>query len=132
MSEPLFTVDVDKAELLAALDAIPATVLAFLKPAAKITADHIADEARGRVARRTGATAEAITVDEARAGDGYVVYVANAAAHWPHLDIGLEFGTRFMDERPFLIVSAQLEVGAHDRRAREAVQAAINSKGLGD
>ena len=132
MSEPLLTIEVDTEALLRAIDAMPDAVLAFLKPAAKTTADNIADEAQGRVARRTGATAEAITVEEAHSGDGYVVYVANAAEDWPHLDIGLEFGTKFMTERPFLIVSAQLEVGAHDRRAREAVQAAINSKGLGD
>lgn len=125
-------VDVDTAALFAAIDALPLAVMARLKANAKITADNIAREARGRVARRTGKTAEAITVEEAHSGDGYVVYVANEAADWPNLDIGLEFGTKFMSPRPFLFVSAHLESGAHDRRALEAVQAAIDEKGLGD
>ena len=132
MSEPLLTIDVDTEALLRAIDAMPDAVMAFLKPASKTTADNIANEARGRVARRTGATGDAITVEEAHSGDGYVVYVANAAEDWPHLDIGLEFGTKFMTERPFLIVSARLEEGAHDRRARAAVQAAIDARGFGD
>jgi len=37
-----------------------------------------------------------------------------------------------MTAKPFLFVSARLEEGAHDRRAREAVQAAIDEKGLGE
>lgn len=127
-----FTVEVDTRALVAALDAIPDAVLRHLKVAARITADNIAREARGRVARRTGRTGAAITVEEARSGDGYVVFVANAAADWPHLDIGLEFGTKFMSKRPFLFASAQLEEGSHDRRSREAVQAAIDEMGLGD
>jgi hypothetical protein len=127
-----FIIDVDTRALLAALDAIPAAVHAHLKAAAKVTADNIAREAKSRVARRTGKTGDAITVEEARSGDGYVVFVANAAADWPNLDIGLEFGTKFMTPRPFLFASAHLEEGAHDRRSRAAVQAAIDEKGLGD
>ena len=127
-----FTIEVDTRELFAALDAIPAAVLAHLKEAAKVTADNISREAKGRVARRTGKTAAAITVEEARSGDGYVVFVANAAADWPHLDIGLEFGTVKMTPRPFLHVSAVLEGGPHDRRSREAIQQAINERGLGE
>jgi hypothetical protein len=127
-----FTIDVDDLALLEALTTMPDAVMVFLKPAARITADNIAREAKSRVARRTGKTADAITVEEARSGDGYVVFVANAAADWPNLDIGLEFGTKFMSKRPFLFVSAQLEEGAHDRRSRDAIKAAIDSKGLGD
>lgn len=127
-----FTIEVDTRELLAALDAIPAAVLAYLKEAAKITADNIAREAKGRVARRTGKTGDAITVEKSHDGTGYVVFVANAAADWPNLDIGLEFGTRYMSPRPFLHVSARLEEGGHDRRSREAIQRAIDAKGLGE
>ena len=55
MSEPLLTIDVDTEALLRAIDAMPDAVLAFLKPAAKTTADNIADEAqwpRGKAHRR--------------------------------------------------------------------------------
>lgn len=143
------TITADTRELLAALRAIPDAVAVHLKVAAKVTADRIADEARRRVARRTGATAAHITVEEARTGlDGYIIWVTpevrislhtmpsgrthtqrityNALAGW------LEFGTKFMTARPFLFVSARLEEAAHDHRAREAVQAAIDEQGLGD
>jgi hypothetical protein len=127
-----FSVDVDTSALFAAIDALPEAVHRHLKAAARVTADNIQREARGRVARRTGKTGDAITVEEARNKDGWVVFVANAAADWPNLDIGLEFGTKYMSPRPFLFASAHLEEGAHDRRSREAIQAAIDEKGLGD
>ena len=142
------TIDIDTAPLLAALAAIPEAVHAHLKAAAKVTAERIATEARARVARRTGTTASLITVEETTSGDGYVIYVApdvtlslhtgpsgrthtqkvtyNALAGW------LEFGTKFMSAKPFLFVSARLEEGAHDQRAREAVQDAIDESGLGE
>lgn len=129
MGSDRMTIDVDDAALLAAIDETPDAVHARLKPAAKITADNIATEARARVRRRTGQTGAAITVDEAYRGDGYVVYIGGGRT-----PIGryLEYGTRFMNARPFLFASARLEEGAHDRRAREAVQDAIHEKGLGD
>jgi len=124
-----FTITVDMAPLLAALAAIPEAVHAHLKAAAKVTADHIAAEARARVRRRTGQTGDAITVEETHSGDGYVIYTGNGRQHIASF---LEFGTKFMTAKPFLFVSARLEEGAHDRRARDAVQAAIDEQGLGD
>jgi len=124
-----FTIDVDTTELLAALDAIPAEVHAHLKAAAKVTAERIATEARARIKRRTGKTGDAITVEETHTGDGYVIYTGSGRQHIAHY---LEFGTKFMTAKPFLFASARLEEGAHDRRCREAVQAAIDAKGLGE
>jgi HK97 gp10 family phage protein len=124
-----FTITVDTAPLLAALAAIPGAVHAHLKAAARITAEAIATEARARVRRRTGQTGEAITVEETHTGDGYVIFVG---AGRQHVGSFLEWGTRFMSAKPFLFASARLEEGAHDRRSREAVQAAIDEKGLGD
>lgn len=124
-----FTITVDTAALFAALDAIPDAVLAELRKAAKITADNIAREGKGRIRRRTGQTAEAITVEPSHDGTGYVVFVGNNRAH---IGSFLEFGTKFMSAKPWLFASARLEEGPHDRRAREAVQAAIDSKGLGE
>jgi len=123
------TIDVDTGPLLAALAAIPKAVLRHLKPAAKISADRIAVEARARVRRRTGKTGDAITVEETRNGEGYVVFVGGDRQH---IGSWNEFGTKFMTAQPFLFASARLEEGAHDRRAREAVQAAIDETGLGD
>jgi HK97 gp10 family phage protein len=123
------TIDVDATELLAALAALPEAVHAHLKAAAKVTAEAIATEARARVKRRTGQTGDAITVEETHNGDGYVIYVGNGRQH---IGSFLEFGTKYMTAKPFLFASARLEEGAHDRRARDAVQAAIDEKGLGD
>lgn len=123
-----FTIDVDTTGLLAALAAIPEAVHAHLKAAAKVTAEAIATEARARVRRRTGQTGDAITVEETHSGDGYVIYVGDGRQH---VGSFLEFGTKFMTAAPFLFASARLEEGAHDRRAREAVQAAIDEQGLG-
>jgi hypothetical protein len=123
------TIDVDTDALLAALAAIPEAVHAHLKAAAKVTADAIDAEAGARIRRRTGKTGEAITVEETHNGDGYVIYVGQGRQH---IGSYLEFGTKLMTEKPFLFASARLEEGAHDRRARDAVQAAIDEKGLGD
>lgn len=124
-----FTVTVDTTALFAALDAIPAAVHAHLKAAAKVTATNIAREAKARIRRRTGKTGDAITVEETHNGDGYVIFTGNGRQHIAHF---LEFGTKFMTAKPFLFASARLEEGAHDRRCREAIQDAIDAKGLGD
>jgi hypothetical protein len=124
------TIDVDDHALLAAFDALPEAVMSYAKPAALVTAKNIAAEAGRRVARRTGKTAEGITVEETHAGDGYIVWVKRPEL--PNLPTWLEFGTEHMTARPFLFASAQLEVGAHDRRVREAVQDALDAQGLGD
>jgi hypothetical protein len=123
------TIDVDTTALVAALEAIPDAVHAYLKAAAKVTAENIATEARARIRRRTGATGNAIVVEETHSGDGYVVYVGDGRQH---IGSYLEFGTRFMTGTPWLFPSARLEEGAHDRRSRDAVQAAIDEKGLGE
>jgi hypothetical protein len=123
------TVDADATALLAALATVPDAVQVALKGAAKVTAEAIALEARARVKRRTGRTGEAITVEETRNGDGYVVFVGSDRGH---VGSFLEFGTKFMTSRPFLFVSARLEESAHNARARDAVQTAINLTGLGD
>lgn len=128
MSDALI-IEVDTTALFAAMDAIPDAVHAYLKAAAKVTADKISSEAHARIRRRTGETAEKITVEETHSGDGYVVFVGDPRTHIASF---LEFGTKFMTAKPFLFVSAQLEEGAHDRRSRDAVQAAIDAQGLGD
>lgn len=125
MAAPLLNIDVDPRGAIAALDTLGVAAERHLKAAAAVTAHRIKAEAQGRVARRTGATAAAITAEEARDGRGYVVYVKTPPGEWPNLDIGLEFGTQFMTPRPFLHVSAQLEEGPHRRRIEAAIAEAI-------
>jgi hypothetical protein len=123
------TITVDTRALIAALDTFADVLGVRLKADAKITADNIDREATGRVRRRTGATAEAIIVEETHSGDGYVVYVEGERHHVGFFN---EFGTKFMTAKPFLFASARLEEGAHDRRVRQTIQDVIHEKGLGD
>ena len=122
-------IDVDATEVLAALDAVVDTIAARTKAASRVTADRVDAEATGRVARRTGETAEGITVEETHDGTGYVVFVRTET---PGLGRYLEYGTRYMTKRPFLFASAHLEVGPHERRISEATQEGIDDVGLGE
>lgn len=129
MAEPLMTIDVDTRDLFAAMDAMPDVIMAALKANSKITADNIKRAQQARIKRRTGATGEAITVEETHDGTGYVVFVGNNRTHIGHF---LAFGTKYMTGDDFFFAAARLEEGSHDRRARESVQQAIDAKGLGD
>lgn len=128
MPDGLF-LTIDHTALFAALDAIPDAIAAGLKAEARVTAEHMATEQRARIKRRTGQTAEAITVEETYAHDGYVVYVAGARAH---VGFFLQHGTRFMRGDDFFFAAARIEEGAHDRRSRQAIEDAIEAHGLGE
>lgn len=123
------TIDVDNAELYAAFDLLGAQLDACLKPAAFVTAQAVQREARARVRRATGKTAAAITIEETRDGTGYVVFVNQPDN--PGLAGWIEFGTIKMTARGFLFTSARLEENGHLRRVAEAVQAALDARGLG-
>ena len=126
---PLLTISVDSSALLAALDKFGAAAETLVKAQAKVTAENIRREARGRVRRATGATAAGITVEETHNGDGYVVFVYQPDN--PGLAGWIEHGTKFMPSRGFLFVSARLEEGPHLRRTLAAVHEAIDASGLG-
>ena len=116
-------IEIDTGAVLQALDRLGTAAERYLLEAAHETAKAIAREAGARVRRRTGRTARGITVEVARRGLGYVVFVANPDQ--PGLAGWLEFGTRAMTAKPFLFAAARLEEGAHDRRIRDAIQRAI-------
>lgn len=143
MSDALLKVDVETKGLIAALDSLGASVLKHTKAAARVTAERIVAGARARVRRRTGRTAAGITAEETYDGTGYVVLPFNAAFERALIESGndqqpanlplwLEFGTKKMTAKPFFFAAARVEVGAHDRRMRAAIQDAIDEKGLGD
>lgn len=128
----LITFDVDDEAVLFAIGTVVDQIDRRVKVAARQTSDRIADEARGRVARRTGATAAGITVEETHDGTGYVVFVAVTGDRWQGLPSGLEFGTRYMSARPFLHASARLEESGHEQRVIEAINQALTETGLGE
>jgi hypothetical protein len=121
-------VEADPREAIALLDRFGESAGRFVKPAAKVTADNIADGARTRVRRRTGATAAGIQVKEDFTGDGYVVVSASRPVNLP---AWLEFGTRTMQSFPYLFNSARLEEGPHLRRIEAALQDAADEADRG-
>lgn len=70
----------DDTALLAALERLGSSVERYTKPAAKVTAQNVQREAKARVARRTGLTAEGIVMREDYAGVGYVVVTSDVIA----------------------------------------------------
>lgn len=126
------TITVDTHALLEALIRLGPAAEQYVHAAARVTAERIQVEARGRVRRATGRTAAAITLDEAGAPlHGWRVFVAPMPPRAANLPIWIEFGTKFMSSRPFLFSSATLEEGRHQVRIAEAVQHAIDEVGLG-
>ena len=149
------SVDVDARGLLAAMDRLGHSLEARLLEVSRDTADQVAREAKSRVARRTGATAEGIIVERARVGAGYVVIAQKVEPRvigpnlLPHhraalqklsplkesrknIPAWLEFGTNKMLRQPFLFPSVEIAREGHMRRLREAVQDGIDAVGLGD
>lgn len=146
------TLTLDSSGCVAALEGFAVHAVQYTKPASKITADNIQREARSRVARATGQTAEHILVSEIEGG--YLVHTSDvrldrtpipgktkqrSALHkMKHVGLWLEKGIRqgkpgshTAAPRPFFFVSAQLEMGAHERRIDEALQQAAAAEGLG-
>lgn len=70
-------ITVDSTPLVAALDALPDATKKYTHEACRITAHNIQAEAKRRVARRTGTTAENIVVDELLNGNGFRVRTAD-------------------------------------------------------
>jgi hypothetical protein len=131
MADRFFSVDVDMAGTLAAMDRVGTEIERFTKPAARVTADRVAAEAARRVRRRTGHTAQQIRVEESHDRSGYVVLAYDPSTK-KHVEVYLEFGTQFMTAFPFFFNAARLEEGPYDRRMRQAIQDGIDASGLGD
>lgn len=119
----------ETAAFAAGLSQLNADLAAKTKAASEVTAGAIVREARGRVARRTGALAEGIHYEESADGIGWVVLAVRADR--PQVGFWVEFGTRYMTARPFMYVSAALEQPGHDRRIGAIVLEAIQANGFG-
>ena len=124
-----YEVEVEIAELLAAMDALGADAQPYVDRASEVTANRIALEMRSRVRRRTGRTQAGIVVEPSRFG-GWVVISGNDKM--PNLPYWIEKGTIHQPPRPYREPAVELERGPHDDRISEALQTAIREKGLGD
>lgn len=125
-----FTITADATDLLALLDKAGQVVDDVCRDVSHETAKRVAFEARARVSRATGKTAEGIHVEEARDRRGYVVLAYDVNAGQPPVDYWLEYGTRHMHARPFFRSSATLEETGHLQRMTEAVAAALEEMGF--
>ena len=135
------SVEVDSQGLVAAVERFGARLESRLLANARVTGARIRDDARRRVRRATGQTADEIVTEDNRAGTGVVVYVNTQGTtprrdrpgqyRWPNLDIGLEFGTTHMGGHAYMWPAVEANRELHDRRSREVVQDAIDEEGLG-
>lgn len=129
------TIEVDTAALFQAIDRLGDEATRVLDLVAKETATAIQRDARDRLRRQThgtGATADAITVIPSSApGGGYVVVSGDMGSRAANLPIWLEFGTKHMTPRPYLLAAARLEEGSYLRRVEVGMQEAIDRVGLG-
>lgn len=138
----MIAVSVEKDDLVQRLARVGERATARLKEASLASAVRIRDEARQRVARRTGATARGIAVEESHDKTCYVVVARDMwtvngedVKTMKHIPLWLERGTTGITGRPakpFFDVSAQLEVDAHLRRVSQALDHTIRAEGLGD
>lgn len=87
-------VTVDDSALLAALERVGVAAERYTKAAAKITADNVQREAKARVARRTGLTAQGILVREDYDRVGYVVVTSDVLAERRTMQQGMAMGMR--------------------------------------
>lgn len=114
----------------------------FVNEAARESAESIEHEAEARLQRQLGPNATGLTLAgiESRPafdGNGYVVVSEND--RMPNLPIWIDDGTKkgkpgssTQPARPYFWVSVHLEEGAHHRRIGDAIQDAIDAKGLGE
>jgi len=144
-------IDVDAGAVIAALERLGDAAQPYINEAAHVSAESIAAEMRRRLARQLGPTLTptksrpdlgkgltmaGISNRPAYDGNGYVV--VDEREPFPNLPLWIEKGTKrgdagshTADPRPYFYVSAELEVGAHERRIEQAVQEAIDAEGLG-
>lgn len=100
------------------------------KAAAAESADNVVREAQSRVARRTGATSAAIHKEETHDGTGYVVLVTRIEPR--NVPYWLEYGTKYMDAKPFLWASVALEEGPAQARMDAAIREGLAAAGYGE
>ena len=126
------TVTVEYETLKETLTALPARLKPFVAAAARVSADHIANEARARLQRQirpeATETVASIRVVSDRTGWGWRVVAGKAS--FPMVAVWLEHGTRHQRARPFLYPSARLEEAAHTRRIEAAIRVGLAEQGF--
>lgn len=136
------TLELDTTGATRALDALDRLLEVRLNEACRVTAQNVAREAQGRLARQlgpdaTGETVRGIVAQPAKDGRGWVVLSDNA--RMPNLPLWLEKGTQpgkrknyaRTQPRPFFYTSLELEAPSHERRVTDAMRDSADESGLG-
>jgi len=134
-------VEMDAVEVVEALKTLGDFAQPYINDASQESAEAVEAEAKSRLRRQllnpTGYTESGIESKPAFDGNGYVVISSHGLM--PNLPLWIEKGTKkgkpgssTQSARPYFYVSAQLEQGAHLRRMSEALQDAIDDRGLGE
>lgn len=136
-----FSIDVESAAVIAELTTLGDAAQPYINEAAHESADSIVREAQSRLERKlsgtsTGATIAGIHDQPAYDGNGFVVI--SSREPMGNLPLWLEKGTKkgqagshASPALSYFYSAAQLEEGPHLRRIEDALQHAINDKGLG-
>lgn len=119
---------VDASGFIAALDRLGASIGDQLDAVAERTATRVAKEWAGRIRRRTGKTAEGITVEKGRSGGGYLAVATTEGRK--NVALWLERGTEHITGDPVLATAIALEEPEHFRRITQVIQDGIDAEGL--
>jgi hypothetical protein len=138
MSADLFSMTIDAADVLAALERAGTDADPRVKAVAKRFASNIQAGARQRLRSQqtpsaTGFIASQIVIREDRERVGYLVFVDVPADMPSNLDMWLHFGTREGQRaRPYLIPAAAVEESAFRSSLIDALTDDIAARGLGE
>jgi len=144
-----FTVSVEARALLAMFDRVGPSVDFHCREVARDAAKRIVASAKQRVARLTGSTQTNIHWAQTYDGKGYVAlgydressvdrrttlrrnprakYAARHRQH--HVDLYLEYGTKFMRKQPFFHQAGVAEDAGFRRRMSSAIQTVLDDLG---
>lgn len=137
-----FVIDVEAQGVIDAFTTLGDFAQPYVNAASRESAESMEAEAEARLRRQlgpnaTGETEAGIASMPARDGNGYVVVSSNQ--RMPNLPLWIEKGTEkgkpgshTEAARPYFYVSAELTRGSHFRRISDALQSAIDARGLGE
>jgi HK97 gp10 family phage protein len=83
------------------------------------TAEHVAQDARGRVPVDSGALRDSIHTEKDEHGIGEFVVAGNTEVYYGHF---VEYGTVNTSPRPFLVPAAEENRARHVKEARAALK----------
>lgn len=119
-------VQVDTASVQAMLRQVGPVAAKHLQAASLVTGRRVSQEAGARFNRQTSGSGETVRNLRVQETETSVLVYVGPTSRPAGLAGWLEWGTRRMVARPWLLNSARLEEGPHLRRVSDALQTAID------